>query len=431
MAIFQRLADTRARVRLKREETAFMPVSPPRLASRWTATFPCLCLVAALSLAAAMAGCDKKKPQAEAPSPVEVTVVEAKATTAPMAVDGIGHVYALRTVNVRTQVSGVLKETYFSEGDLVREGQRLLLIDPAPYKAQLGEATSTLARDRATAAQAKRDWLRYKDLVAQAVISQDDYEQKRTAYQQALEQVRVDEAAVQNARVNLGYCFVNAPCTGVAGLQQYKVGNLIKSEDYIIVTINQIEPINVQFSVAEKYLPDIRAYAVKGALAVEASYPSHPEKVARGKLTVINNTVDVNSGTITLQGEFPNTDKLLWPGQFVNASVVLTDTADTILLPSSALVDTQDGSSVFVAKPDNTVEIRHVTVGRKIGPETVIEKGVSVGDRVITSGQIKLFPGVPVKIVSAETYRQGPVSPAAVAQKDAKAAATAKEGQGN
>lgn len=377
-----------------------------------------------------LGGCDRGKPKAEAPTPVEVTVYEAKATTAPLAVEGIGHVYALTTINVRSQVSGVLKETYFAEGDIVQKGQPILLIDPDSYKAALDEAVSTLARDRAIAAQAKRDWLRYKDLVAQAVISQEDYEQKRTAYQQDLEQVRVDEASVAKAKVNLGYCYINAPCTGVVGLQQYKTGNLIKSEDYIIVTINQIEPINVQFAVAEKYLPDIRAYAAKAPLAVEARYPGHPEKASKGKLTVINNTVDVNSGTITLQGEFPNIDRFLWPGQFVDASVILAETADTILVPSSAVAETQDGSSVFIAKPDNTVEIRKITPGRKIGAETVVEKGVSPGDKVITSAQIKLFPGVPVKIVGAQVYKEGPVSPAAVAGKDKSALSPGSQDQG-
>lgn len=404
-----------------------MPVLFPRYVRRFS-RWPLLLVPAFLALA--LTGCDRAKPKAEAPTPVEVTVFEAKAATAPLSVDGIGHVYALTTINVRAQVSGVLKETYFAEGDIVKKGQPLLLIDPAPYKAALDEAVSTLARDRATAAQAKRDWLRYKDLVAQAVISQDDYEQKRTAYQQDLEQVRVDEAAVDKARVNLGYCSISAPCTGVAGLQQYKTGNLIKSEDYIIVTINQIEPINVQFAVAEKYLPEIREHAAKGTLAVEASYPNRPEKTAKGKLTVVNNTVDVSSGTITLQGEFPNTDRFLWPGQFVNATVVLAETADTILVPSSALAETQDGVSVFIAKPDNTVEMRKVTTGRKIGPETVIEKGVSTGEKIITSGQIKLFPGVPVKIVDAQTYKDGPVAPAAVAGQDKKGLSPGGEGQG-
>lgn len=407
-----------------------MPASPPRRPfGRIERCFLCGPLV--LALLFALAGCDRKKPQAAAPAPVEVTVVEAKTSTAPMAVDGIGHVFALRTVNVQSQVSGVLKKTYFSEGDLVREGQPFALIDPDSFKAKLDEAVSTLARDRATAAQAKRDWLRYKDLVAQGVVSQDDYEQKRTAYQQDVEQVRVDEASVVDAKVNLGYCYINAPCTGVVGLQQYKTGSLIKSEDYIIVTVNQIEPINVQFSVAEKYLPDIRDYAAKGTLAVEARYSGRPDKASKGKLTVINNTVDVNSGTITLQGEFPNTDRLLWPGQFVDASVVLADTTDTILLPSNALVTTQNGASVFIAKADNTVEVRPVTVGRKIGPDQVVEKGVTPGEKIITSGQIKLFPGVPVKIVESQTYKDGPVSPAAVADRDKQPAAKSGEGQGN
>jgi membrane fusion protein, multidrug efflux system len=146
---------------------------------------------------------------------------------------------------------------------------------------------------------------------------------------------------------------------------------------------------------------------------------------------VVNNTVDTNSGTITLQGEFPNKDRLLWPGQFVDASVILTDTADTILVPASALVTTQDGSSIFIAKPDNTVEMRRITVGRKIGPNTVVEKGVNPGDKVVTSGQIKLFPGVPLKIVDQQTYKEGPVSPEAVAGKDKQTAKSSGEGQGN
>lgn len=401
----------------------FFPHSVPR-------SYRSSLLLASALVLFVLGGCDRGKPKAEPPTPVEVTVYEAKATTAPLAVDGIGHVYALTTISVRSQVSGVLKETYFSEGDIVQKGQPILLIDPDSYKAALDEAVSTLARDRAIAAQSKRDWLRYKDLVAQAVISQEDYEQKRTTYQQDLEQVRVDEASVAKAKVNLGYCYINAPCTGVLGLQQYKTGNLIKSEDYIIVTINQIEPINVQFAVAEKYLPDIRAYAAKAPLAVEARYPGHPEKASKGKLTVINNTVDVNSGTITLQGEFPNADRFLWPGQFVDASVILAETADTILVPSSAVAETQDGSSIFIAKPDNTVEIRKITAGRKIGAETVVEKGVSPGDKVITSAQIKLFPGVPVKIVDAQVYKEGPVSPAAVAGKDKSALSPGSQDQG-
>ena len=256
--------------------------------------------------------------------PVEVTALEIKPQSAPMTVDGIGHVTALRSIGVRSQVTGVIKKTLFAEGDVVTEGQPLLVINPDAYKAQLDEAVNTLAKDRATAAQNRRDWLRYKDLVAQGVVSQDDYEQKRTTYKQAAEQVRVDEASVVNAKVSLDYCYINAPCTGVVGLQSYKTGNLVEANKDVIVTVNQIEPVNVQFSVAEKYLPELRDYAAKGSLVVEASYPNHPDKVSKGTLSVINNTVDTTTGTIVLQGEFRNKDHLLWPGQFVNATVVLT-----------------------------------------------------------------------------------------------------------
>ena len=387
-------------------------------------------VLAALALTAALAGCDKAKPQAAAPTPVEVTVIEAKPVTAPLNVDGIGHVYAVTTVNVRSQVTGVLQKTLFAEGDVVKQGQPLLVIDPDSYKAKLDEAKSTLARDKATAAQAKREWLRYKDLVAKAVISQEDYEQKRTAWQQDEEQVKVDEAAVVSAKVNLDYCYIAAPCTGVVGLQQFKTGNLIEANKDTIITLNQIEPINVQFSVAEKYLPDIRTHAGKATLAVETRYPGRSEVAAKGVLNVINNTVDVNTGTITLQGVFPNTDRALWPGQFVDATVVLTDTVDTILVPSSAVANTQNGVSIFIAKPDNTVEIRPVTAGRKIGADTVIEKGLAPGERVITSAQIKLFPGVPLTVVAQESYKEGPVSPAAVADKDKKQSTPSREGQG-
>lgn len=390
-----------------------------------------LCAALIAPLLAGLWGCDRTKPMAAKPTPVDVTVVTVKPQLAPMTVDGIGHVTALRSISVRSQVTGVIKKTLFAEGDVVDEGQPLLVIDPDAYKAKLDEAVSTLSKDRATAAQARRDWLRYKDLVAQGVISQDDYEQKRTAYKQDTDQVRMDEASVVNAKVNLDYCFISAPCTGVVGLQSYKTGNLVEANKDIIVTINQIEPVNVQFAVAEKYLPDLRKYADKGTLVVEASYPNHPDKVSKGKLSVINNTVDTTTGTIVLQGEFANKDRLLWPGQFVNASVILTLTADTLLVPSEALVVTQDGAALFVAKANNTVEMRKVVLGRKVGDQTVVAKGISAGEKVITSGQIKLLPGSPIRIVDQAAYDNGPVPPAAAASAGNKTAKTAGEAQGN
>lgn len=354
-------------------------------------------------------GCEKKKEEGGAPPPVEVTVIEAKAYDAPLNSDGIGHVYALRTVNVRPQVTGYIKETYFQEGQDVKNGQPLILIDPAPFQAKLDQALATLQKDRATAAQNKRDWIRYQDLVKQAVISQENYEQKRTDWRASEDQVKADEAAVEDARINLGWCHIDSPTSGVAGLQQYKTGNLVEANKDIIVTVNQIEPINVQLSVAEKDLPDIRKYAAKGPLTVVARYPGKDEVAATGRLTVINNTVDMTTGMITLQAEFENKNRALWPGQFVDASVILTKTPNTIMVPSDALLVTQDGVSAFVAKDDGTVEIRKVEVGRKIKDMIVVEKGLSAGDKVVDSAQIKLFPGAKITIVSKEKYNAGPV----------------------
>ena len=289
--------------RSKREETASMPVLSPRLFKGRLGLFPLCAPLVVAALFLVLAGCNRQKPKAAPPTPVEVTVLEAKPTAAPMTVDGIGHVYAVRTVNVRSQVTGVIKKTLFAEGDIVKEGQSLLVIDPDSYKAKLDEAASTLSRDRATAAQAKRDWLRYKDLVAQAVISQDDYEQKRTAYQQAQDQVRVDEATVVNAKVNLDYCYIKAPCTGVVGLQSYKTGNLVEANKDIIITINQIEPVNVQFAVAEKYLPDIRLYAAKKDLVVEARHPQHPEQPAMAISATARRSASAKTAPVGLWGE--------------------------------------------------------------------------------------------------------------------------------
>ncbi|MEF3697045.1 efflux RND transporter periplasmic adaptor subunit [Desulfolutivibrio sp.] len=343
---------------------------------------------------------------------MEVTVVQAAHADAPLNVDGIGHVYAYNTVKVRPQVTGYLKATSFVEGQEVKAGDLLVLIDPAPFQAKVDEAKATLLRDKATAEQNHRDWVRYKDLVEKAVISQEDYEKKRTDYQQSKEQVRMDEASLADAEISLSWCSIASPVDGICSLQQIKTGNLVEENKDTILTVNQIRPINIQISVAEKDLPDLRAHAVKTQLPINVRFPGKDAPASTGVLTVINNAVDTTTGMITIQGEFQNENRLLWPGQFVEASVVLAMIPGTILLPSDALMETQDGISAFVVTAQKTVEIRKVKTGRKIGSNTVIESGINAGDTVITSGQIKLFPGAPVTIVNEKTYNEGPVPPA-------------------
>ena len=206
----------------------------------------------------------------------------------------------------------------------------------------------------------------------------------------------------------------------------------IENTSLSVCIMRMINPVISGTAFAADTSTGCRGTSRNDLVSIDASYGLGEAVVGgMGKLTVINNAVDTNSGTITLQGEFPNTDRLLWPGQFVDASLVLADTANTILVPSSAVVTTQDGSSAFIAKSDNTVEIRKIEIGRKVGPDTVVEKGVNPGEKVITSGQIKLFPGAPIKIVDQATYAGGPVSPAAVANRDKQTDKSSGEGQGN
>jgi len=358
-------------------------------------------------------GCEKKPEQKAALQPVDVTVLQIAPTSAPLNVDGIGHVYAYNTIKVRPQVTGYIKETYFVEGQEVKAGDMLVLIDPAPFQAKVDEAKATLLRDKATADQNRRDWVRYKDLVEKAVISQEDYEKKRTDYQQAKEQVRMDEANLADAEISLSWCSITSPVDGICSLQQIKTGNLVEENKDTILTVNQIRPINVQISVAEKDLPDLRSHAANSQLPVKATFPGKDAPASTGVLTVINNAVDTTTGMITVQAEFSNENKALWPGQFVEAAVVLTVQSDKILVPSDALIETQDGISAFVVSPQKTVEMRKVKAGRKIGTQTVIESGISPGDTLITSGQIKLFPGAPVNVITDKKYDDGPVPPAA------------------
>ncbi len=288
----------------------------------------------------------------------------------------------------------MIKKTLFAEGDVVTEGQPLLVINPDAYKAQLDEAVNTLAKDRATAAQNRRDWLRYKDLVARAWSARTITNRNAPPTNRPPSRSGWTRPAWSTPRSAWTIVTSTRPAPVWSACNPTRPQSLEANKD-VIVTVNQIEPVNVQFAVAEKYLPELRDYAAKGSLVVEASYPNHPDKVSKGKLSVINNTVDTTTGTIVLQGEFPNKDHLLWPGQFVNATVVLTMTADTLLVPSSALVTTQDGSALFVAQADNTVEMRKVEAGRKVGTFTVVDKGLKAGEKVITSARSSFCPECP------------------------------------
>ena len=348
-----------------------------------------------------LTGCEKKK---EAPTarPVSVGAVKVQLKDAPLTVGGVGQVLALNTVSLQAQVTGVLTAVHFKEGDLVREGQLLASIDTAPFQAALVQARGNLARDWATAEQAGRDYLRYKDLVSKAVVSVDDYEQRFTQMETGWQQVKADQGALDSARINLEYCTIRSPVSGVAGYQLVKPGNTVNAYQATLVTINQVQPILVRFSVSENDLAQVRSYWKSVPLPASARTPKEAGYVEEhGFLDAIDNAVDPQTGTIALQARFENKGLALWPGQFVHAEVTLAVEKDRLLVPLEALLTRQDGSFVFVVKEDGTAELRAVKPGRKIGDnEVVILDGLKAGETIITEGMIQVSPGAKVAVAN-------------------------------
>ena len=360
---------------------------------RLLALFVCVALCAA---------CQKK---AEAPQakPVPVGAVKAQVKDAPVVVNGIGHVVAMRTVTVTPQVTGLLQSLNFKEGAMVREGDLLAVIDPKPFEAKVAEAQGALKRDWAKADQAGRDYLRYKDLVRKEVVSQDDYEQKRMDFDSGWQQVRADQGALDTARINLAYCRIISPASGAAGYQNVKPGNVVNANTSAIATINQVQPVLVRFSINEADLPLVRSWYGKEAIPVAARVPKEENDLKeRGVLTAIDNVVDVQTGMIMLQAQFENKNLTLWPGQFVNVQAVLTVEKGRTVIPSDAVLTRQDGSFVFVVSEKSTAELRKVTTGRMVGRrEVVILEGLAPGETVISEGVIRVAPGGAVAVQGA------------------------------
>ena len=385
----------------------------------------CCACVAAVSLT----GCGKQ--QAQSPGgmpPVPVSVAVAAQEPMPVEVRAIGTVEPASTVQIKSQVAGELTAVHFTEGRDVNKGDLLLEIDARPYRdalaqaeaasakdrALLAQAQANLGRDQAQAKSAEADAHRYEELAKEQVASTMQATQQRAAADAAHESVRADQAAIESARasiesdeaaiaraqLDLEYCEIRSPVAGRAGNLLVHPGNLIKVNDVALVVINQITPIFVSFGVPEEQLAAIRARARQN-LVVEASSDAQPSQISRGMLKVVDNAVDTNTGTIRLKAAFDNKDHLLWPGQFVNVVMTLDTQSSATVVPSEAVQDGQRGQFIYVVKTDQTVESRPVTVTRTIGRKAVIGKGVTVGETVVTDGQMRLFPGAKIQPVPA------------------------------
>jgi multidrug efflux system membrane fusion protein len=355
-----------------------------------------------------VASCAKEQEPIKRP-PVPVTVGIAIQKTVPIQLTAIGNVEAYSTIKVKSQVGGLLTKVHFREGQYVSKGQLLFTIDPRPYEAQIKQAESNLAKDIAQMEYAREQSDRYAELVKKGYVSRDQYEQFRTNAATAEAVVNADRAVLENAKLQLKYCYIYSPISGRTGSLDSNQGNLIKANaDTAMVTIQQVEPIYVTFSVPEQDLPQIKKYMARGRLAVSASAVQDSGRPEEGFLTFVDNAVDTTTGTIRLKGTFANKERRLWPGQFVNAVLVLTSRPNAVLVPTSAVQTGQDGQYVFVVKADNTVEMRPVVADISVDGETLINRGVAPGETVVTDGQLMLREGARVEVRKKAGGASGP-----------------------
>jgi len=380
------------RLLTSRKITSFLSLGCTFSFLLWLALIPAfLCLPA----------CSEDKsdlPAATPPVPVTVGTVVQK--TVPVTVKTIGNVEAYTSVSVKARVGGELQQVHFEEGQEVKKGDRLFTIDPRPYEAVLKEAQAKLARDQALLKKAEDDARRYGRLIKDDLISREQYDQIMANAQALAATVQADAATVEHARLQVGYCFIHAPVSGRTGSILINQGNLIKAEDEKtpIVIIHQIQPIYVSFAVPEKYFPEIKAAKDQGNLPVSAIIAGDEARPLQGGLTFIDNQVDPTTGTVRLKGTFKNSEKRLWPGQFVEVSLELSSRPHALVIPSQAVQTGQGEQYVYVVKPDQTVDYRAVKIERIINGEAVVEAGLAAGEQVVTDGQLRLVPGARVEI---------------------------------
>ncbi|HKU69610.1 MAG TPA: efflux RND transporter periplasmic adaptor subunit [Burkholderiales bacterium] len=360
-------------------------------------------LAALLLLAVQVGACGQKssgaadKKSAGGPA-IPVVVAPVIGKTVPLRVEAIGNVEPYKTVAIKSRVDGQIVKVFFTDGQEVKEGQPLFQLDPRPFQASLQQAEANLLRDKAQLDRARTQQERYQDLLHKNFVSPDAYAQFVTNADTAAASVRASQAAVENARLQLEYATIRAPISGRTGKITIQLGNLVKANDTVsLVIINQVAPVYLSFAVPEQYLGPIRKYMSEGKLPVEARVQGI-EATATGELAFIENTVDVGTGTVKLRAVFPNKDNVLWPGQFVTASVTLREQHDALVVPSQAVQTGPKGSFVFVVKPDLAAEVRDVAVERVEGSQSIIAKGLAAGERVVINGQSRLIAGSKVSI---------------------------------
>lgn len=338
------------------------------------------------------------KPVKAPTPPVGVTTALAQAQDVDIGLVGVGTVQAMQTVTVTPRIDGQLVSVGFVEGQDVKLGQVLARIDPRTFEAQLQQAQATRARDEATLANARLDLTRFQGLIKENATTQQTLDTQRATVAQLEASVRTDDAQIALARVQLDFTTITAPLAGRVGARLVDPGNIVHATDTTgLVVIRQIDPIDVVFTLPEEAVSQIHGATTDGAqLVVDANERESGKRLGEGKLILVNNTIDTTSGTIQLKARFPNPTHALWPGQYVDARLVLGQRARAITVPSSAIQRNDAGTYVYTVQPDNTVAMKPVTVAELQGNRAVIGKGLAAGDRVVSEGQYKLRAGAKI-----------------------------------
>jgi multidrug efflux system membrane fusion protein len=367
-----------------------------------------ICVIAGLAIATGFGGCSREGPSsASATGPgtkpaVPVLAAIAQAKDVQVELRNIGNVEAFSTVTIRSQITGQITKVHFQEGQEVQQGDMLFTIDPRPSEGALKQAEADLKRDQAQLVSVKLDFERQKQLLESKIASKDDYDKAEAAFHALEATIMADEASVSRAKLNVEFTAIRSPITGRTGNLMVKEGNVVKAPDDFLVTVNQVHPIYVTFSVPEQDLPAIRRRMKSAALPVEVEIPaaakSEPAEMVRGELTFVDNSVDAGTGRIKLKGTFQNADNALWPGQFVQTVLVLDTLKNATVVPTEAVQASQNGDFVFVVGKDSTVQKRPVVAGLSRAGETVIENGVQAGETVVTDGQLRLAEGSKVTV---------------------------------
>ena len=362
----------------------------------------CLGLITALAMIAVLAGCGSRGPKdarASAPPPaIPVGVATVKQDNFNVYLNGLGSVQAYYTVSLKTRIDGQIMQVNFREGQDVKEGALLIVIDPRPYQVALDQAKANLAKDEAQLTNAKVQYDRNKVLYEEGVIAKQDLDTLEASFGTYAATIQADKAAIANAQLNLTYCYIKSPINGRVGLRQVDPGNYVTAAAGTpMLTITQLHPIAVVFTLPEDQLQEVaQRMRQGGGLEVDAYSRDDQQKLATGKLETINNTIDQTTGTVQLKAIFDNADNSLWPNQFVNAHLLLKTLDNAVTAPASALQRGPDGTFTYVVDAENNVQMRPVQVALIQGNTFVVGKGLQAGDRVVTDGQEKLRAGMRV-----------------------------------